>query len=175
MLESNMTNTVIEQSVPADPSSLRRLRDALGGFTTGVTVITTQTDQGPAAFTANSFASVSLDPALVLWSAARASARFPVFAAAKTYSIHILADDQSHLIARFIRGGTGFDGLDTQLSVDGNPVLDGAVARFDCHQHAVHDGGDHLIILGRVVQFFHREARPLVFSQGAYGQFVPGA
>ena len=175
MLESIMSKTVIDQSVPTDPANVRRLRDALGGFTTGITVITTHTAQGPAAFTANSFASVSLDPALVLWSAARASARFPIFAAAKTYSIHILAQDQSHLIPRFVRGGAGFDGLDTQLSADGNPVLVGALARFDCHQHSLLDGGDHLIILGRVVQFAHRAAQPLVFSQGKYGQFTPGA
>ena len=170
-----MSNTLIDQTFPPDPANLRQFRDALGRFATGITLITTQTENGPAGFTANSFASVSLDPALVLWSAARASARFPIFAAAKTYSIHILAQDQSHLIPRFVRGGAGFDGLDTQLSADGNPVLVGALARFDCHQHSLLDGGDHLIILGRVVQFAHRAAQPLVFSQGKYGQFTPGA
>ena len=78
------------QDLLPDPANLRDFRHALGRFSTGVTVITTQTAQGPVGFTANSFASVSLDPPLVLWSAARASARFPIFAAAKAYSIHIL-------------------------------------------------------------------------------------
>ena len=166
-----MNSVPNDQSVPPDATNLRSFRDALGRFATGITLITTQTANGPVGFTANSFASVSLDPPLVLWSAARAAARFPIFAAAQTYSIHILAQDETPLISRFIRGGAGFDGLATGRSQDGNPVLHQALARFDCHQQACHDGGDHLIILGRVVQFSSRDGAPLVFSQGAYGSF----
>ena len=160
-----------DQSFRPGPDTLRALRDSLGRFATGVTVITTQTMDGPAGFTANSFASVSLDPALVLWSAARSSARFPVFSAALTYSIHILAEEQMTLATRFSRGGTGFEGLAVAKSADGNPVIAAALARFDCHQHATHDGGDHLIIVGRVVQFTMRDAAPLVFNQGRFGRF----
>lgn len=159
------------ENLQPGPETARDLRDALGRFATGVTVITTQTVNGPAGFTANSFASVSLDPALVLWSAARASARFAIFSQATKFSIHILAADQMPLAARFSRGGAGFDGLEHDLSVDGSPVLPAVPARFDCHQHATHDGGDHLIIIGRVVQFSLRQALPLVFSQGRFGQF----
>ena len=159
--------------ITPDADTLRAFRVALGQFATGVTVITTTTDSGPAGFTANSFASVSLDPALVLWSAARTSARFAIFSAAKTFSIHVLAVDQMPLASRFLRGGAGFDGLAVTASGDGNPVLPDAIARFDCHQHALHDGGDHLIIVGRVVQFQMRQAPPLVFSQGGYGRFDP--
>ena len=172
-----MSNSLIDQSFQPGPESFqpgpdtsRNLRDALGRFATGITLITTQTDQGPAGFTANSFASVSLDPALVLWSAARASARFPIFSAAKAYSIHILAQDQSDLAARFVRGGAGFDGLHTGTSVDGSPIFTQALARFDCHQHSLHDGGDHLIIVGRVIRFALQDGAPLLFSQGKYGQ-----
>lgn len=164
-----MTYPLPDQDNRPGPQTLRALRDALGCFATGVTVITTETATGPAGFTANSFASVSLDPALVLWSAARSSARFPIFSAAKTYSIHILAEDQIDLATRFSRGGAGFDGLEITQSADGNPVFTEALARFDCHQHATYDGGDHLIILGRVVQFAQRNDAPLVFSQGSYG------
>jgi len=166
-----MDDSVTDQSFRPGPDTMRALRDALGRFATGVTVITTQSDQGPAGFTANSFASVSLDPALVLWSAAKSSARFPIFSAALTYSIHILDADQSSLATRFSRGGAGFDTLVTDLSADGNPVIPAALARFDCHQHATHDAGDHLIIVGRVVHFALRDATPLVFSQGRFGRF----
>ena len=168
-----MDDSLNDQDFRPGPTTLRALRDALGRFATGVTVITTQTDHGPAGFTANSFASVSLDPALVLWSAARSSARFPIFSSAKYYSIHILAENQAPLAARFSRGGRGFDGLAIAQSADGIPVIPDALARFDCHQHAAHDGGDHLIIVGRVVQFALRNAQPLVFSQGSYGSLGP--
>ena len=168
-----MDDRLNDQDFCPGPTTLRALRDALGRFATGVTVITTQTDHGPAGFTANSFASVSLDPALVLWSAARSSARFPIFSSAKYYSIHILAEDQTPLAARFSRGGRGFDGLAIAQSADGIPVIPDALARFDCHQHAVHDGGDHLIIVGRVVQFTLRNAQPLLFNQGSFGRFTP--
>lgn len=166
-----MGDSLNDQSFRPGPDTLRDLRDALGRFATGVTVVTTQTNNGPAGFTANSFASVSLDPALVLWSAARSAARFPLFSTAASFSIHILAVDQMSLAARFSRGGAGFEGLGFTQSADGNPVLAAALARFDCRQHATHDGGDHLIIVGRVVHFALRNAAPLVFNQGGFGRF----
>lgn len=172
-LNAGMDDILREHSFQPNADTLRNLRDALGRFATGVTVITTQTANGPAGFTANSFASVSLDPALVLWSAAKTSARFPIFSQAKSYSIHILAEDQMPLASRFSRGGAGFDGLAQHQSVDGNPVIPAVLARFDCQLHATHDGGDHLIIVGRVVQFVLRNASPLVFNQGGFGRFTP--
>ena len=170
-----MNNVTPPQDLLPGPETLRDFRHALGRFATGVTVITTQTENGPVGFTANSFASVSLDPPLVLWSAARASARFPIFAAAKTYSIHILGQEDAALAARFIRGGTGFNDLVTTTSAADNPVIPQTLARFDCHQHSLHDGGDHLIIIGRVTHFAMRHGAPLVFSQGSYGGFTQQA
>jgi flavin reductase (DIM6/NTAB) family NADH-FMN oxidoreductase RutF len=166
-----MTNDMNQHDFLPDPANTRPLRDALGRFSTGVTVITTQTETGPVGFTANSFAAVSLDPALVLWSPAKSSARFPVFAAAQTFCIHILGADQLALATRFVRGGAGFDGLESYLSTDGIPVIPAALARFECRQHSLHDGGDHLIIVGRVIRFAHADGAPLVFSQGSYGSF----
>ena len=168
-----MNDIPLTQDLLPGPANLRDFRHALGRFSTGVTVITTQTAQGPVGFTANSFASVSLDPPLVLWSAARASARFSIFAAAKAYSIHILGETESVLAARFTRGGAGFDGLATTSSADGSPVIAQTLGRFDCQQHSLHDGGDHLIIVGRVTHFAMRHGAPLVFSQGTYGTFSP--
>jgi flavin reductase (DIM6/NTAB) family NADH-FMN oxidoreductase RutF len=153
----------------ADP---RAFRAALGRFATGVTVVTTHTPDGPVGFTANSFASVSLDPPLVLWSPARASSRFAIFAQAAFYTIHVLGDAQAPLAARFLRGGEGFAGLDVDLTPEGVPILPGALARFDCAPHATHDGGDHLIVVGRVLRATMRDGTPLVFSQGSYGGFI---
>lgn len=152
----------------------RAFRDALGRFATGVTVITADTAEGPMGFTANSFAGVSLDPALVLWSLANASSRYRHFATAGHYAIHVL--DQTHVdwLARFNRGGSGFDGLNHEVNPEGVPVVHGALARFDCAQQATHDGGDHLIIVGRVLRASYRNGAPLVFSQGVYGGFVAG-
>ena len=152
----------------------RAFRDALGRFATGITLVTAEGPQGPVGFVANSFASVSLDPPLVLWSPARASARFPVFRDARHYAIHILALSQFDLIARFSRHGAGFDGLAHSRNAQNVPVLEGALSRFDCEQMAAHDGGDHLVILGRVLGFDLQEGAPLVFSQGAYGGFAHG-
>ncbi len=150
----------------------RAFRDALGRFATGVTVVTTAGPEGPVGFTANSFASVSLDPPLVLWSPARASARFAVFAQARHFAIHILAEEEAGLCARFARRGAGFDGLDHRFSPEGIPLIPGTLARYECIQHATHDGGDHLVILGRVLRYHARDGAPLLFSQGGYGGFA---
>ena len=152
----------------------RAFRDALGRFATGITVITIATRDGPMGFTANSFASVSLDPPLVLWSPARSAARFPFYAAARHYAIHVLGAEQSDLSGRFVRGGAGFDGLAHEIGAHDVPILPQALARFDCLQVATHDGGDHLIIVGRVLSVSARDGLPLIFSQGAYGRFTPG-
>jgi flavin reductase (DIM6/NTAB) family NADH-FMN oxidoreductase RutF len=160
-------------SFTPNADTARDFRDALGRFATGVTVVTTTGPDGPAGFTANSFASVSLDPPLVLWSPAKASSRFSLFANAKNYAIHILAAEQAELCNRFIRGGQGFDGLDWTENEQGAPVIPGALARFDCCLHAAHDGGDHQIILGRVLHCTMRAGAPLIFSQGGYGAFNP--
>jgi flavin reductase (DIM6/NTAB) family NADH-FMN oxidoreductase RutF len=157
-----------------EAATSRAFRDALGRFATGVTIVTTAGVEGPLGFTANSFASVSLEPPLVLWSPARAASRFCHFRDAQFFSIHVLGIDQFGLIERFSRRGEGFAGMDHDLSIEGVPLLRDALARFDCVQHATHDGGDHLIIVGRVTRFGLRDGSPLVFSQGAYGGFARG-
>lgn len=153
------------------PEDTGTLRAALGRFATGVTVVTTQAENGPQGITANSFASVSLAPPLVLWSPARASTRFGYFADARHFAIHILSEDQAGLAARFTRGGTGFNGLAHDLSPEGIPLITGVLARFECETHATHAGGDHLIVVGRVIRAALRTGEPLVFSQGTYGRF----
>lgn len=149
----------------------RELRDALGRFATGICVITTSTADGPIGITANSFASVSLDPPLVLWSPAKASRRYPPFAAADRFAIHVLGADQEALCQQFSREGLNFGGLDWAKGAGGTPLIEGCLARFDCATEQQHDAGDHLIVVGRVLSAAYRDGAPLLFSSGHYGRF----
>jgi flavin reductase (DIM6/NTAB) family NADH-FMN oxidoreductase RutF len=167
-----MPDGTLANDTVLDPTDARALRDAFGRFATGVTLVTTPGPEGPVGFVANSFASVSLDPPLVLWSPARASSRFAIFAGATHFAIHVLEAGQRDWLARFARGGAGFSGLDHSVTTEGLPTLTGALARFDCATHAVHDGGDHAIMVGRVLRVTVRAGEPLVFSQGRYGGFA---
>lgn len=154
------------------PETGRLFRDALGQFATGVTVVTTRGPDGPMAIVANSFASVSLDPPLVLWSPAKSSRRFPIFAEAKHYAIHVLTEAQKDYCNRFGKNGGDFDGLDWVEGARGVPLLDGSMARFECTLEASHDAGDHVILVGRVTAAQLGTGTPLLFSAGNYGRFT---
>ncbi len=146
----------------------RAFRDALGAYATGVTVITTATEAGPVGITANSFASVSLDPPLVLWMPAKSSNRYRHFAAAEHFAIHVLDGHQHDICNAFTRNWSAFDGLDWAPDDNGVPVIEGCLARFDCRLHATHDAGDHAIILGRVLRAWSRPGLPLLFQAGRF-------
>lgn len=151
------------------------LRNAFGRFGTGVTVITTQTADGPMGMTANSFSSVSLDPPLVLWSAAVRSKRHDVFAQATQFCIHILAEDQAAVALHFASQGHDFSGFDWREGPNGAPTLAGVLACFHCDTHAVHPAGDHSIILGHIRHASERRGHGagLLFDQGRFGTFKP--
>lgn len=155
-----------------EPANERSLRTALGSFTTGVAVVTAWTENGPIGMTANSFASVSLDPPLVLWSPAKSSRRHKPFVLAEHYAIHVLGEDQHDIGERFVRQATDFSELDWSQNMEGVPVIAGALARFECARWTVHDGGDHSIVIGRVLRAAHREGDPLCFSRGNFGRFA---
>lgn len=157
---------------PAEADT-RRFRDALGAFATGVCVVTARGPEGPMGITANSFASLSLDPPLVLWSPARASRRFPVFRDAAHFAIHVLGADQFALARHFALNGTDFSLEGVTMNAEGVPLLPRSLARFECRQEAVHGGGDHALIIGHVLRVSHRGGAPLVFSAGRYGGFAP--
>jgi flavin reductase (DIM6/NTAB) family NADH-FMN oxidoreductase RutF len=158
------------------PDTERDFRRALGRFATGVTVVTCASELGPLGITANSFSSVSLDPPLVLWSPARSSARFDAFTAARHFAIHVMGEDQVETCLRFTRSGDDWNGLAWEPNGDGVPVLPDCLARFDCVAHAVHDGGDHAIVVGRVGSVRRgKGGRPLLFADGTYGRFLPDA
>ncbi|TNF63849.1 MAG: flavin reductase [Rhodobacteraceae bacterium] len=153
------------------PDTARAFRDALGCFATGVTVVTTQTADGPLGITANSFASLSLDPPLVLWAPARASRRHEAFTRARHFAIHVMAGDQHALARHFATSGDGFEAFDWSASPEGVPILSGCLARFECERAALHDGGDHTIVVGRVIRAAHRPGQGLIFKRGQYGGF----
>jgi len=159
------------QSFTPSRDNTRDYRDALGRFGTGVTIITVDTPRGPVGMTANSFASVSLEPALVLWSLEKSSGRFPAFDQADHYAIHVAAKHQRHLTLDFAKNATAFDGCNWQANEHGVPVIDDMLATFECTKEAVHDAGDHVIIVGRVDHVTLGEGEPLMFATGRFGGF----
>lgn len=153
----------------------RDFRDALGCFATGVTVVTAPGKPAGIGMTANSFSSISLAPPLVLWSPSKTSLRYPFFASAKRFAIHVMRANQLDLAMDFARRGDAFDRVETRYDDDGLPLIEDCLARFECHTNALHDGGDHAIMVGHVENVLLNEGKPLVFAQSAYGAFSPDA
>jgi flavin reductase (DIM6/NTAB) family NADH-FMN oxidoreductase RutF len=153
----------------------RALRDAFGCFGTGVTIITTQTADGPLGMTANSFSSISLDPALVLWSPALSSKRHDAFAHASTFCIHVLSQQQLDLAKHFATNGSDFSPVQWTLGPGGAPRLKGCLAEFHCDTFAIHPAGDHSLILGHIRDVFHDKTGGdgLLFDKGRFGGFSP--
>ncbi|UWP93603.1 flavin reductase family protein [Aliiroseovarius crassostreae] len=160
------------------PEHAAELRGVLGTFPTGVTVVTTSAPiagkRQPVGMTVNSFTSVSLDPPLVLWCPALVSARHDVFVAAEHFAIHILAETQRELAQHFARNGDDFTRAPHQIDDHGVPHLEGCTARLDCVTERVMDGGDHSIILGRVLRASHDMSASLAFRAGKFGAFREG-
>ena len=163
---------------PADDGG-RGLRQALGRYATGVAVVTARPPGGRAVgMTVNSFTSVSLSPPLVLWCIADAAPSRPEFAAASHVAVHILAAGQHHLASRFAGRPAGrhdkvgrhdkFDGLATSAGLGGAPLIDGAIARFQCRTVRFVDTGDHSIVVGEVNRFEAFDGEPLLFHGGTY-------
>lgn len=148
----------------------RQLRDVLGTFVTGVTVVTTRTADGKAyGVTANSFSSVSLDPPLVLWSQSLSSSSHPAFRDSDHFAVNILADDQVHLSDHFAKSRDDkFLDIAHRDGVGAAPVLDGVAAHLECVKVAHYPGGDHVVFLGRVERMDCTGRRPLAFGQGRY-------
>ncbi len=152
----------------------QRFRQALGGFPTGVTIVTTVDAAGnDVGLTANSFNSVSLHPPMVLWSIGKTSSNFDAFIAARHFAVHILASDQDTLASRFAqRGIDRFAGLAPQRGAGGVALLDGCVARFECSTAHQYEGGDHIIFVGEVLNFDHAPLEPLAFKRGRFALAV---
>lgn len=148
----------------------RAFRGALSRFATGVAIVLARAPDGQlAGMTVNSFASVSLDPPLVLWSMQHGSASAPIYRAAAGFTISLLSADQEHVARRCAR--TDVSKLDTVTLIDGGhgiPYLADAAAWFDCRTWAIHPGGDHDILIGRVTAFGQRPGPTLLFQDGRF-------
>ena len=149
----------------------RMFRDCLGRFASGVTVVTTNSVDGFIGMTANSFSSVSMEPPLVLWCPAKTSSRFGYFAQTSHFAIHVLDADQQDVALAFAKSARAFDGLAVETNANGVPILSNCLARFECATHALHDAGDHAIMVGHVRSAAFREGAPLIFSQGQFRRF----
>ncbi|MCB2100499.1 MAG: flavin reductase family protein [Rhodobacterales bacterium] len=148
----------------------RQLRNALGRFATGITIITTVDDGGhPVGLTANSFSTVSLDPPLVLWSLSGTAPSAPAFNACGHFAVNVLAADQKAVSDRFARPGDKFAGLAWTPGAGGAPLLPGCLARFQCRAATRHAGGDHTIHIGQVLSFDYGDGDPLLYYAGRYG------
>mgnify|MGYP001255516092 CR=1 FL=1 len=165
-----MTITVNTISFESGAGDTRGLRNALGRFATGVTVVTTLCPSGRlVGLTANSFCSVSLDPPLVLWSLRRNANARPSFAGSKHFAVNVLAADQEGLSNHFARSSPDkFSGLAYETGLGGCPLLADTLAHFECQLETEVDGGDHVIFLGRVQRAAYRDGVPLIFAGGAY-------
>ncbi|MEM8551015.1 MAG: flavin reductase family protein [Pseudomonadota bacterium] len=144
----------------------------MGRFATGVTVVTCASEHGPVGMTVNSFASLSLDPPLVMWSPAKSSRRYPAFHAAPRFAIHVLAAHQADLSDGFMRAADAFSIIQWAEAGDGLPLMEGCLARFVCRRVAEHDAGDHTILVGEVQAMTAGEGDPLLYHQGRYRQIA---
>jgi flavin-dependent trigonelline monooxygenase, reductase component len=150
---------------------IAELRRTLGSFATGVTVATTLDSTGaPKGFTASSFASVSLDPPLVLICVDKAASCYPAFAGTTHFGVNILCEDQQHVSRRFAsRSADKFADMPWIPGATGSPIFPDSTAWLDCELHDRVEAGDHLIVIGKVLSFGHSpEKQPLGYHRGSY-------
>jgi flavin reductase (DIM6/NTAB) family NADH-FMN oxidoreductase RutF len=161
-------------SIAFDSKDFRRI---LGHYPTGVCAVTAVNNGLPVGMVVGSFTSVSLDPPLVAFFPDRGSTSWPKIEATGRFCVNILADHQ-HDVCRALasKSENKFEGVPYRTSGAGMPIIEESVAWIDCDLHAVHEAGDHFIVLGRVHSLDAEHAkRPMLFFQGGYGQFSPTA
>jgi flavin reductase (DIM6/NTAB) family NADH-FMN oxidoreductase RutF len=164
----------VEEGAPAAPFDAARYRQVLGHFPTGVTVVTAMADDGPVGLAVGSFTSVSLEPPLVAFCPGRHSTSWPKIRDTGAFCVNVLAEDQEAVCRVFAgKSEEKFEGLGWKpASASGAPVLEGVLAWVDCRIEAVHEAGDHWIVVGAVEDLeVGREVGPLVFYRGGYGCF----
>ncbi|MES2563252.1 MAG: flavin reductase family protein [Pseudomonadota bacterium] len=167
---------------PCDPLPAfdpRDFRNALGTFPTGVTVVTTMSADGTLiGLTCNSFSSVSLSPALVLWSLSLRSPNLSNFLQAPHFAINVLAVEQRTIAQRFAQSiPNKFDGVSYTSGALSVPLIEGAAAHLECRNETRYYSGDHVIFIGHVIHYAYRDCAPLVFCNGRYASLgsEPGA
>jgi flavin reductase (DIM6/NTAB) family NADH-FMN oxidoreductase RutF len=164
-------NELASDNSPIDP---RDFRNALGTFGTGVTIVTAMSPDGkPYGVTCNSFASVSLNPPLVLWSLGMFSQGLPIFQNASYFTVNVLDASQQELALKFAKSsGEKFDGVEWKPGLGNTPIIAGTVAHFQCRAVNRYYGGDHIIFLGAVEAYAYNGQEPLLFARGGFGRFI---
>lgn len=167
-MTTTMTHPLAAQ--PASTRETQALKDVLGHYPSGVTIVTAMDDGSPAGFSCQSFHSLSLDPPMIMLLVGRTSTSWPRMRPGGRFCVNVLADGQAAICRTFaISGADKFDGVEWTRSPGGSPVLAGVNAWIDCALQDELDGGDHLIVTGRVRGFGADESRtPLVFHRGAF-------
>lgn len=156
-----------DQVVPFDVTAFK---EAMGRFTTGVTIVAGIDDGQPVGFTCQSFMSLSIDPPFVGVAPARTSTSWPRIARSGSFCVNVLTDAQEALCRGFaVSGGPKFDGVEWHPAPGtGSPVIEGSLAWVDCRVELVHDAGDHELILGRVLDLGVGEGSPLLFFRSGF-------
>jgi len=147
------------------------MRSALGQFASGVTVVTGMDEQGPIGFACQSFASVSLDPPLILFCADHRGRSWPRLRESGRFTVNVLNEEQADLCTRFgSRDGRKFDGLECETSKWSTPSLPGVLMRVHAEVHEVHTAGDHDVVIGRVLELETVvQKSPMIFFRGKFG------
>ena len=150
-----------------------RFREVLGHFATGVTIVTALEEGVPVGFSCQSFYALSLDPPMVALAPARTSTSWPRIRQAGAFCVNILGEHQEAMCRAFaMSGGDKFAGVGWKPGVTGAPVIDGSLAVVECELGDIFEGGDHEIVIGRVVALGASEGAPLLFYRGGFGRFV---
>ena len=147
------------------------MRKALGQFASGVTVVAGMDDEGPIGFACQSFASVSLEPPLILFCADHRGRSWPRIRNTGRFSINVLHENQTDLCSRFgSSNGRKYEGLDWDLSKRATPSLPGVLMPVNAEIHDVHTAGDHDVVIGRILELESvTEERPMIFFRGGFG------
>ena len=156
------------------PFDTQQFKQAMGRFTTGLTIVAGIEEDEPVGFTCQSFVSLSIDPPYVAVAPARTSTSWPRIARSGSFCVNVLGDHQRELCRGFAAsGGKKFEGVPWRRSrVSGSPVIDGCIAWIDCNVELVHDAGDHELILGRVLDIGTGDGTPLLYFRSRYAMLT---
>ena len=147
-------------------------RTVLGHFASGVVVVTGAADDGPCGFTCQSFFAASLEPQLVVVSPSVSSTSWPKVAETGAFCANILTEEQEAMSRAFaVSGGDKFQGVGWRAGSTGSPIINDVLAWVDCRIETAHEAGDHLLVVGRVVDMGYSHGRPLLFYRGGFGGF----
>lgn len=158
---------IVEKGVRTldNQTKVQTFKDVMGNYPTGVTVVTTTDENGvPLGLTVNSFASVSLDPLLILWSIDKRVSTYDIFTKTDKFAVHVLAGDQADICALFASKGTDrFGNCEWEMSDNNLPILKGAAGVLHCKTFKTVEAGDHMILIGEVVKVENDSKPPLLY------------